>query len=193
VTKFKKSTTLSKPISPQRPLRNPITPVGVSLSMSIQNRCLLGIAVVCATLLLVLSVFLPKEHEQSIGIPVLLSHRCTPQQIENRGDGREVVVQFRLDHSSFVNSDLMPVEDDLRRQIVGLMAIRQEQTVFFAADDQLTYGEVSAVLSYLRKRDPALNVVLLTKKQIGVERKFDWTQLAELCLFAPSSLLDANY
>jgi biopolymer transport protein ExbD len=46
----------------------------------------------------------------------------------------------------------MPVEDDLRRQIAGLMAIRQEQTVFFAADDQLTYGEVSSVLSDLRKR-----------------------------------------
>jgi biopolymer transport protein ExbD len=160
--------------------------------MSIQSRCLLGIAAVCATLLLVLSAFLPKEYEQSIGIPVLLSHRCTPQQIEDRGDGREVVVQFRLDHSSFVNNDLMPVEDDLRRQIAGLMAIRQEQTVFFAADDQLTYGEVSAVLSDLRKGDRALNVVLLTKKQIGVERKFDWTQLAELCLFAPSSLLDTH-
>ena len=101
-------------------------------------------------------------------------------------------MQFRLDHSSFVNNDLMPVEDDLRRQIAGLMAIRQEQIVFFAADDQLTYGEVSAVLSDLRKGDRALNVVLLTKKQIGVQRKFDWTQLAELCLFAPSSLLDTH-
>jgi biopolymer transport protein ExbD len=133
-----------------------------------------------------LELFLPKEYEQSIGIPVLLSHRCTPQQIQNRGDGREVVVQFRLDHSSFVNNDLMPVEDDLRRQIAGFMAIRQEQTVFFAADDQLTYGEVSAVLS-------ELNVVMLTKKQIGVEREFDWTQLAELYLFVPSSWLDPHY
>ena len=60
--------------------------------------------------------FLTKEYEQSIGIPVLLSYRCTPQQIQNRGEGR----QFRLDHSSFVNNDLMPVEDDLRGQIAGV-------------------------------------------------------------------------
>jgi hypothetical protein len=31
----------------------------------------------------------------------------------------------------------MPVEDDLRRQIAGLMATRQEQSVLFAADDGL--------------------------------------------------------
>ena len=84
----------------------------------------------------------------------------------------------------------MPVENDLRRQVAGLMATRQEQVLFFAADDQLTYREVSTVLSDLLKDSPALNVVLLTKKQIGVERKFDPTQLSELCLFVPSFLPD---
>jgi biopolymer transport protein ExbD len=76
----------------------------------------------------------------------------------------------------------MPVEDDLRRRIISLMATRNEQVLFFAADDQLTYREVSAILSDLLRDSPALNVVLLIKKQIGVERKFDWTQLSELCL-----------
>ena len=159
---------------------------GVYQHMATQSSSLLGMGVVCATLFLILSI-LPKKYEQSIGIPVLLSHRCTPRQIQNRGDGRETVVQFRLDHSSFVNNELMPIEDDLRRQIVGLMATRQEQVLFFAADDQLTYREVSTVLSDLLKDSPALKVVLLTKKQIGVERKFDWTQLSELCLSGPRS------
>jgi biopolymer transport protein ExbD len=154
--------------------------------MAIQSGNWLGMGVVCATLFLVLSV-LPKEYEQSIGIPVLLSHRCTPQQIQNRGDGRETIVQFRLDHSSLVNNELMPVENDLRRRIVSLMATRNEQILFFAADDRLTYREVSGVLSDLLRDSPALNVVLLTKKQIGVERKFDWTQLSELCGFEPHS------
>jgi biopolymer transport protein ExbD len=151
------------------------------MATAIQRGSLLGMGVVCITLFLALDV-LPKEYEQSIGIPVLLSHRCTAHQIQNRGDGREVVVQFRLDHSSFVNNELMPVEDDLRRQIFSLMATRQEQVLFFAADDQLTYGEVSTVLSGLLKDSPALNLVLLTKKQVNVERKSDWTQLSELCL-----------
>lgn len=100
-------------------------------------------------------------------------------KFKNRGDGRETVVQFRLDHSSFVNNDLMPVEGDLRRQIAGLMATRQEQVLFFAADDQLTYREVSAVLSDLLKDSPALNVVLLTKRQVDVEQKPHWIQLSD--------------
>jgi len=142
---------------------------------------LLGMGVVCVTLFLALDA-LPKEYEHSVGIPVFLSHRCTLQQLQNRGDRRETVVQFRLDHSSLVNNELMPVEDDLRRRIISLMATRNEQVLFFAADDLLTYREVSAALSNLLKDNPALNVVLLTKKQIGVERKFDWTQLPELCV-----------
>jgi biopolymer transport protein ExbD len=159
--------------------------VGVYQHMAIQSSSLPGMSVVCATLFLFLSI-LPKKYDPLIGIPVLLSHRCTPQQIRNRGDGRQIVVQFKVDHSSFVNNELMPTENDLRRQIAGLMATRQEQVLFFAADDQLTYREVSAVLSNLLKDSPALNVVLLTKKQIGGKRKFDWIQLSELCIEWPA-------
>ena len=79
---------------------------------------------------------------------------------------------------------LMPVEDDLRRLVITLMATRNEQVLFFAADDRLTYREVSTVLVNLMKDNPALNLVLLTKKQIGVEHRFGWPQLSELCLTA---------
>jgi hypothetical protein len=64
------------------------------------------------------------------------------------------------------------------------MARRQEQIVFFAADDQLTYGEVSAVLSDLLKEESSAQRGFAHKKQIGVERKFDWTQLPQLPLRA---------
>jgi hypothetical protein len=49
-------------------------------------------------------------------------------------------VRYRLDHSSFVNADLMPVENDLRRQIRTIMATRQEEVLFFSADESLPFG-----------------------------------------------------
>jgi biopolymer transport protein ExbD len=72
----------------------------------------------------------------------------------HRGDAKDVLVQYKLDHSSFVNRQLMPVKDDLRREIERLMSRRNEQVLSFEADEKLTYGEVSAILSDLRKDDP---------------------------------------
>jgi biopolymer transport protein ExbD len=101
------------------------------------------------------------------GIPVLLSHQCTRQQLMNRGDGIEVFVRYRLDHSSLVNGDLMPVEKDLRRQIRTIMATRWEQVLFFSADESLPFGEVAKVLADFRTDDPALWIVILPKGQMN--------------------------
>jgi biopolymer transport protein ExbD len=79
----------------------------------------------------------------------------------------------------------MPVENDLRREIAGVMATRQEQVIFFAADDRLTYHEVSAVLSDLKDDNPALVVVLLTKSQVGAVENIRWDEFRELCLSFP--------
>ena len=101
------------------------------------------------------------------GIPVLLSHQCTRQELMNRGDGREIFVRYRLDRSSLVNGDLMPVENDLRRQIRTIMATRQEQVVFFSADESLPFGQVAKVLADFRTDDPALWIVILPKRQMN--------------------------
>lgn len=101
------------------------------------------------------------------GIPVLLSHPCTRQELRNRGDGREVFVRYRLDHSSLVNGDLMPVEKDLRRQIRTIMATRWEQVLFFSADESLPFGQVAEVLADFRTDDPALWIVILPKGEMN--------------------------
>ncbi|HEY6375166.1 MAG TPA: hypothetical protein VIX90_06540 [Edaphobacter sp.] len=140
-----------------------------------------GLVAVFASLLLAHSV-LGNEYGDSGGTPVFLPHRCTPQQNMNKGDGREILVRYRLDHSSFANDTLMPVEDDLRRVIAGTMSSRQEQVISFAADERLTYGEVSAVLSDLQKDSLDLNIILVTKSQIGSVDGVEWDRLNDLCL-----------
>ena len=103
-----------------------------------------------------------------------------------RGDGREIFVRYKQDHSSFVNADQLPVENDLRRKIAEIMATRQEQVLFFAADERLAYREVSEVFSDLRKDDPALVIVLLTKGQVGPVEQIQ-TQFRDICLSVPQS------
>jgi hypothetical protein len=49
------------------------------------------------------------------GISILLSHQCTQQELMNMGDGREIFIRYKLDHSSLVNGELMRTEHDLRR------------------------------------------------------------------------------
>jgi biopolymer transport protein ExbD len=83
----------------------------------------------------------------------------------NMGDGREIFVRYKSDHSSLVNDNLMPVEGDLRRQIRSVMATRQEQVLFFSGDESLPFGDVSKVLAELRTDDPALWIAILTKEQ----------------------------
>lgn len=138
--------------------------------------------------LLIAASVLEKEDKRSGGISVLLAHQCTTQEILERGDSRDILVRYRADHSSFVNNDLMPVENDLRREIASVMATRNEQVVFFAADDGLTYREVSTVLSDLQEDDPALVVVLLTKSQIGAVNHFRSNEFREICWDPPHSL-----
>ena len=140
----------------------------------------LGMMLIFASLLMA-SAVVSKEYAQSCGIPVFLSHRCSRQELD-RGDGREIFVRYRLDHSSFVNNELMPVEDALRREIASVMATRQEQVLFFAADDGLTYREVSTVLSDLKKDNPPLSVILLTKSQIKTVQNINWTEVRDSCV-----------
>jgi biopolymer transport protein ExbD len=146
---------------------------------------LLGLVLVFGTLLMTSSV-LTTEYRPSEGIPVLLSHRCTHQEEMGRGDRRDVVVRYKQDHSSFVNAEQLPVENDLRRKIEEIMATRQEQVLFFAADERLAYREVSEVLSDLRRDDPALVIVLLTESQVGSVEQIQ-TQFHDMCLSAPQS------
>src|SRR5215469_1205294 len=104
--------------------------------MTTSAGALLGLVTVFGTLLMT-SCVLTKEYGPSEGIPVLLSHRCTHQEGMGRGDSRDVVVRYKQDHSSFVNADQLPVENDLRRKIAEIMATRQVQVLFFAADERL--------------------------------------------------------
>jgi biopolymer transport protein ExbD len=117
------------------------------------------------------------------GIPVLLSHRCTQQELMNMGDGREIFVRYKLDHSSFVNDDLMPVENDLRRQIKTIMATRQERVLFFAGDESLPFGQVSKVLADLKTDDPALWIVILTRAQVNSVGRT--SEYLPICLTGP--------
>ena len=135
---------------------------------------------VLASLLMAHSVLM-KEYEISRGVPVLLPHRCTHRENMNRGDGREVLVRYQPDRSSFVNNALMPVKNDLRREIVTIMSMRQEQVLFFKADENLSYGDVAEVLSDLKQDDPKLFIALVTKDQIGSVDGTQWGQ-ANLCL-----------
>jgi hypothetical protein len=70
----------------------------------------------------------------------------------------------------------MPVEDALRREIASIMATRQVQVLFFAADDGLTYREVTTLLSDLRTDSPELSVILLTKSQVRTVQNINWTE-----------------
>ncbi len=101
----------------------------------------------------------------SAGIPILLSHECTRQELMNMGDGREIFVHYRLDHSSLVNGDLMPTKNDLRRQIRAAMSTRAEQVLFFVGDESLPFGQVTEILADLKADDPALWIVILTREQ----------------------------
>ena len=141
----------------------------------------LGMMLIFASLLMA-SAVVSKEYAQSSGIPVFLSHRCSPEEELHRGDRRDIFVRYQLDHSSFVNNDLMPVEDALRREIAGVMATRQVQVLFFAVDDGLTYSEVSTVLSDLKNDSPELSVILLTKSQIKTARNINWTEFRDSCV-----------
>jgi biopolymer transport protein ExbD len=145
----------------------------------------MGMTLIFASLLMA-STVLSKEYAQSCGIPVLLSHRCSQEEELHRGDRREVFVRYQLDHSSFVNGKLMPVQDDLRQEIAGVMATRNEQVLYFAADDGLTYREVSTVLSDLKKDSPELSVILLTKSQIKTAQNVNWTEFRDSCVLWPS-------
>jgi biopolymer transport protein ExbD len=138
----------------------------------------LGMMLIFASLLMA-SAVVSKEYAQSCGIPVFLSHRCSRQEELHKGDGREIFVRYQLDHSSFVNNELMPVEEALRREIASVMATRQEQVLFFSADDGLTYREVSTVLSDLRKDSPDLLVILLTKSQVRTVQNINWTDFRD--------------
>jgi biopolymer transport protein ExbD len=139
-----------------------------------------GLVAVFSLLLMTHKVLL-KEYESSQGNPVLLPHHCTPSEAMH-SDAREVLVQYKLDHSSFVNRQLMPVKDDLRREIERLMSTRNEQVLSFEADEKLTYGEVSAILSDLRKDDPELFIILLTKKQVASFDDTQWHPFPDLCV-----------
>jgi biopolymer transport protein ExbD len=101
----------------------------------------------------------------------------------NMGDGREIFVRYKLDHSSFVNDDLMPVENDLRRQIKTIMATRQEQLLFFAGDESLPFGQVSKVLADLKTDDPALWIVILTREQVNSVGRT--SEYLPICLTGP--------
>jgi biopolymer transport protein ExbD len=144
---------------------------------------LLGLALVFGSLLMA-STVLTREYAPSEGIPVRLSHQCTRQEEMERGDGRETFVRYEQDHSSFVNADQLPVENDLRRKIAEIMATRQEQVLFFAADERLAYREVTEVFSDLRRDDPTLVIVLLTKGQVGPVEQIQ-TQFRDICLSVP--------
>jgi biopolymer transport protein ExbD len=104
-------------------------------------------------------------YPRATGVPVLLSHECTPRELMNMGDGREIFIQYKFDHSSIVNGGLMPTEHDLRRQIRAAMATRAEQVIFFVGDEALPFGQVSEVLADLKADDPALWIVILTEEQ----------------------------
>jgi biopolymer transport protein ExbD len=146
----------------------------------------LGLVAVFASLLMAYSVLMKEDDAR--GTPVFLPHTCTQLQMEStdRGESRPILVQYQLDRSSYVNSKLMPVEDDLRREIAGLMSTRQEQVISFAADERLTYGDVSAVLSDLRKDDPGLFIKLVTKRQIGPVDEMQLRRVSELCVTGDS-------
>lgn len=139
-----------------------------------------GLVTVFASLLVTHSILM-KQYESPQGIPVLFARSCAPSESMNQGEIRVVMVRYRFDHSSFVNSQLMPVEDDLRREIKGVMSTRWEQVLSFEADEKFDYGEVLSVLSDLKKDDPELYVALVTKGQAGPR---DGTQLRPptLCL-----------
>jgi biopolymer transport protein ExbD len=75
----------------------------------------------------------------------------------------------------------MPVKNDLRREIVTIMSMRQEQVLFFKADENLSYGGVAEVLSDLKQDDPKLFIALVTKDQIGSVDGTQWRR-ANRCL-----------
>jgi hypothetical protein len=125
-----------------------------------------GPIVVCVSLLICQST-LVTEYSDLKGVPVFLPHRCVPNGSTDQGaDG--AAVRYRIDHSGFVNADFAPVESDLRREVRGRIGWRNVQVIFFVADEGLGYQEVATVLSDLRKDDPNLNILLMTRSQVAV-------------------------
>jgi hypothetical protein len=145
-------------------LRNKSEALGVYSDMFKALNPLLGMAIGLIAFCVLPRAWLAPSPRAS-GIPILLSHQCTQRELMNMGDGREIFIRYKLDHSSLVNGDLMPTEHDLRRQIRAAMATRAEQVVFFVGDESLPFGQVSAVLTDLKADDPALWIVILTKEQ----------------------------
>jgi biopolymer transport protein ExbD len=152
--------------------------------MAIWVRDFFGTIILLVSLVMASSV-VAKEYCDSGGIPVLLSHPCTQQEKSKPGESRSTFVRYRSDHSSFVNRELMPVKDDIRREIRRRMATRQEQVVTFVADDALVYREVLDVLSDLRQDDPELVVVMLTTSQVGSVEAMRLDLLNDLCTTFP--------
>jgi hypothetical protein len=109
---------------------------------------------------------LDTEYSDLSGVPVFLPHRCIPNGATDQG-AEGVTVRYRIDHSSLVDTDLAPVEDDLRHEVKGRVGWRNEQVIFFSADEGLGYREVATVLSDLRKDNPELNIFLMTRSQVG--------------------------
>ena len=152
--------------------------------MAIWVRDFFGSIILLVSLVMASSIA-AKEYCDPVGIPVLLSHRCAQQEKSIPGESRGTFVRYRSDHSSFVNRELMPVKDDLRREIRRRMATRQEQVVTFVADDALVYREVLEVLSDLRQDDPELVVVMLTTSQVGSVEAMRLGRLTDLCTTFP--------
>jgi biopolymer transport protein ExbD len=125
----------------------------------------LGMAVVFVTLLMAYGV-LTKISDERV-IPLHLAHVCSQQELSQRGDGREIFVRHLTNGQSFVNQNVMPVESDLRRTIRGIMSTRAEPSLFFAADKDLSYGEVAGLLAKLEHDSPNLVVFLTTRSQSG--------------------------
>jgi biopolymer transport protein ExbD len=152
--------------------------------MAIWVRDFFGTIILLVSLVMASNV-VAMEYCDTGGIAVLLSHRCTQRETSKPGESRGTFVRYRSDHSSFVNHELMPVKDDLRREIRRRMATRQEQVVTFVADDALVYREVLDVLSDLRQDDPELVVVMLTTSQVGSVEAMRLDRLNDLCTTFP--------
>jgi biopolymer transport protein ExbD len=142
---------------------------------------IIGPIVVFATLWMAQRV-LQVEYADSRGTSVFLPRNCTQKQLTQRGDWEAFAVRYRLDHSSFVNESFMPVQGDLRREIATRMSTRNEQVTWFSADERLTYGEVSEILSDLQKEDPALHLILITGTQVGPVGDISSARIDKLCL-----------
>ncbi len=125
--------------------------------------------------------------EPNGGIPVLLSHACSPQELADRGDGIWYFIKYRLDHRGSVNNISWLSEEGLRQAVTRVMARRVERLVYVAADPHLPYSDVLNLVSELKHDDSSLHVVLLTEKQTGSFIAFKWEKFSSFCLRWPQS------